>query len=113
MNPVKTSDKHSSNSVNVFAYVSSSIFTDGGRKMYVRFNFSHTYLIITTDKPVTLYAVLPSFCVKLSVIITVGSIPMVHTLMGQPIKSFGTFAGYKLALCENLLLLSKTHSPAE
>ena len=47
--PNTISDKTLSNSVNISIYDSSSIFSDGGRKKYLRFNYSHTYLSISTD----------------------------------------------------------------
>jgi hypothetical protein len=56
---VRTSVKPSLNSVIYFMNESIHIFSDGGRKIVVKFIFSHTYLSIPTDKPVNLHGILP------------------------------------------------------
>jgi len=108
--PIRTSDNSSSNTTMCFTPESSSKFSDRGRKTAVKITFSHTNFSISTVKPVTLYAILPPYCVEFSVVITYGWIPKVLTLMGKPMKFFGIFPGYKCAFSENLPLFSKTHS---
>jgi hypothetical protein len=61
--PVRISEIHSSNSAVDFTNESNSIFSEGARENAVKLIFSHTDLNNPTDKPVTFYVVLPTFCV--------------------------------------------------